>query len=189
MSVRSGLTMVLVALAAVVAFSTQKSFGQESTAVAAELESVQARLAAQEERLAVQEKEIQGLREELRQKAEAVAGAPEDLSAIVEKIIEEQRVDKKGGLFSKGVPSLKGEWWKLGGKVEFEFLDTQADRNEVDVTTSAREADGASTFQIDKLVLKPEVFLNDDITLVAVIEFAGTADDFDARETADLGAR
>ncbi len=152
------------------------TLAQESSTVAENLKALESRLQTQEERLAAQEKEIQGLREELRQKAEPVAGAPEDLSAIVEKIIEEQRVDKKGGLFSKGVPSLKGEWWKLGGKLEFEFLDTQADRNEVDVTTSAREADGASTFQLDKVVLKPEVFFNDDITMVAVIEFAGTTD-------------
>ncbi len=144
--------------------------------VAAEVERLKATLAEQSALLTEQAEEMQRLRQQVDELLAGRGASEEDVSAIVEKIIEEQQADKKGGLFSRGGSSLKGEWWKLGGKLEFEFLDSQKDRDEVDVTTSDREADGASSFQIDKLVLKPEMFFNDDITMTAVIEFAEQGD-------------
>jgi len=175
MGMEAGFKVLLVALCLTVVLATASTWAAESSPATKSdaLKAVENRLAAQEKRLTAQEQEIRRLREELRKKTTTPGGTPEDLTAIVEKIIKEDQADKKTGLFSKGVPSLKGEWWKLGGKVEFEYLDSQADRDEVDVTTSDREADGASSFQIDKLVLKPEVFFNDDISLVGVIEFSG----------------
>jgi len=167
---------ILVAFFVVVFGSAQAIRGEEPGSVAADLEKLKQRVAVQDQRLGAQAKEIQALRQELKRRP-ATAGAGEDVAAIVRDILESQRTDKKKGLFSGGVPSLKGEWWKLGGKMEFEFLDTETDRSGLDTaTTSARERGGASSFQLDKVVLKPEIFINDDITLVAVIEFAGQSD-------------
>ena len=81
----------------------------------------------------------------------------------------EQELEEKSddGGFAKGLLTLGGERFRLGGKVEFLFIDTEAER--IGAIGSTEEAD--PRFAIDVFRLEPRIDLNDEVSLRAQLDF------------------
>jgi TolA-binding protein len=76
-------------------------------------------------------------------------------------------------LLDQNIPTLKREWLEIGGELEFEYLDAQADNNgDSDTTTGSGGSESDGRFQIDKFVLTTKVNFSNDVYWKQNIQFA-----------------
>ncbi|MBI4231065.1 MAG: hypothetical protein HY608_09555 [Planctomycetes bacterium] len=98
------------------------------------------------------------------------AGIPAALVAE-ETSIEERlaRLEEMASRSGGGFLSAKGDWFSLGGEVEFEYIDAQFE------PAQDSSASDSPFVHIDKWVLYPKVTLSDDVSMTGEIEFTPTA--------------